>query len=65
MSAKEAQFISAVAAAKRGEPFMDDDEYAALKSELKKKGSWVVNREADALEKLGLNTFMGYLHRAL
>jgi len=65
MSAKEAQFVSAVAAAKRGEALMNDDEYLALKSELKKKGSWVVNRESDALEKLGLNTFMGYLHRAL
>jgi hypothetical protein len=65
MSAKEAQFVSAVAAAKRGEALMEDDEYMALKSELKKEGSWVVNREEDALEKLGLNTFMGYLHRAL
>lgn len=44
---------------------MDDDEYKALKADLKQKGSWVVNREEDALEKMGLNTFMGYLHRAL
>lgn len=65
MSAKEAEFVSAVAAAKRGEPQMDDGEYGKLKTELKEQGSWVVNRGSDALEKLGLNTFMGYLHRAL
>lgn len=65
MSAQEAQFVSTVAASKRGEPQMDDDEYKALKADLKQKGSWVVNREEDALEKMGLNTFMGYLHRAL
>lgn len=65
MNAKEAQFVSAVAAAKRGEPLIDDDEYSALKSDLKKDGSWVVNRGSDALSKLGLDTFIGYLHRAL
>ena len=65
LSAKEAEFVSAVAASKRGEPFMDDDEYTALKAELKKEKSWVVNRKEDALEKLGLNTFMGYLHRSM
>jgi len=65
MSAREAEFVSAVAAAKRGEPQMDDAEYSQLKAELKEQGSWVVNRGSDALEKLGLNTFMGYLHRIL
>ncbi|KAL7529332.1 hypothetical protein ACHAXR_002908 [Thalassiosira sp. AJA248-18] len=65
MNAKEAEFVSAVAAAKRGEPLMDDDEYSALKEALKKEGSWVVNRGEDALEKRGLKTFMGYLHRVL
>mmetsp|Transcript_54155 Transcript_54155/g.115068 ORF Transcript_54155/g.115068 Transcript_54155/m.115068 type:complete len:269 (+) Transcript_54155:107-913(+) len=65
MNAKEVQFVSAVAASKRGEPLMDDGEYKALKTELKNEGSWVVNRKEDALEKLGLNTFMGYLHRAM
>lgn len=65
MNAKEVQFVSAVAASKRGESLMDDAEYTTLKSELKKEGSWVVNRGEDALEKLGLNTFMGYLHRTL
>ena len=34
-------------------------------SKPKEQGSWVVNRGADALEKMGLNTFIGYLHRAL
>ena len=28
-------------------------------------GSWVVTRGKDPLEKLGLNTFMSYLHRSL
>ena len=65
MSAREAEFVSAVAAAKRGEELMDDEEYGQLKAELKEQGSWVVNRGSDALEKMGLNTFIGYLHRAL
>jgi hypothetical protein len=64
MKAKEALFVTAVAAARHGEPIMDDDKYAQLKATLKQDGSWVTNREADALEKLGINTFMGYLHRA-
>ena len=34
MNAREAEFVSAVAASKRGEPFMADDEYKALKAEL-------------------------------
>ena len=65
MSAKEAEFVSAVAASKRGEPYMNDAEYSELKQTLKDEGSWVVNRGADALEKLNLDTFMGYLHRSL
>lgn len=65
MSAREAEFVSAVAASKRGEPFMEDEDYKALKTELKKEGSWVVNRKEDALEKLGENTFLGYLHRSM
>jgi hypothetical protein len=64
MRANEALFVTAVAAARRGEPILDDDEYTKLKATLKKDGSWVTNREADVLEKLGINTFMGYLHRA-
>jgi hypothetical protein len=64
MKAKEALFVTAVAAARRGEPILDDDAYVKLKASLKQENSWVVNREADVLEKLGVNTFMGYLHRA-
>jgi hypothetical protein len=62
--AQEALFVTAVAAARRGEPILDDVAYAKLKASLKQENSWVVNREADVLEKLGVNTFMGYLHRA-
>ena len=64
MRAQEALFVTAVAAARRGEPILDDEAYAKLKASLKQENSWVVNREADVLEKLGVNTFMGYLHRA-
>lgn len=65
MNAKEALFVTAVASARRGDPIMRDEEYANLKKELHKQGSFVTAREQDALKKLGLNTFMGYLHRAL
>ena len=44
---------------------MSDTEYEALKAQLKAQGSWVVNREGDPLQKLGMQTFLGYLHRAL
>ncbi len=44
---------------------MSDDEYSTLKSDLQKQNSWVVNRAMDPLERLGMNTFMGYLHRQL
>jgi hypothetical protein len=65
MSGKEALFVTAVAAAQRGRPLLNDVEYGALKEELKSQNSWVTSREADALEKLKIQTFMGYLHRAL
>jgi hypothetical protein len=65
MSKKEVEFVSAVAASKRGESLINDEEYESLKEELKEKGSWVVNRGEDALEKLGENTFLSYLHRAM
>jgi len=65
MSKQEAMFINAVASSKRGEPILSDEEYQSLKEELKGKGSWVTDRKQDALEKLGLNTFLGYLHRSL
>ena len=43
---------------------MGDAEYMALKEKLRGEGSWVVNRAPDPLEKLGLNTFLGYIHRS-
>ena len=65
MNRQECMFVNAVAASKRGEPILSDDEYKRLKEELKGQNSWVVSRGQDALEKLGLDTFLGYLHRAL
>jgi hypothetical protein len=65
MNKREALFVTAVASARRGDPIMNDEDYQALKSDLKATGSWVTDRSLDALEKLGLDTFMGYLHRAL
>lgn len=65
MNKQEALFVTAVASSRRGTPYLDDKEYADLKSELKSQKSWVTARGEDALEKLGLDTFMGYLHRAL
>eukprot|EP00522_Entomoneis_paludosa_P013641 CAMPEP_0172440352 /NCGR_PEP_ID=MMETSP1065-20121228/996_1 /TAXON_ID=265537 /ORGANISM="Amphiprora paludosa, Strain CCMP125" /LENGTH=254 /DNA_ID=CAMNT_0013189143 /DNA_START=10 /DNA_END=774 /DNA_ORIENTATION=+ len=65
MKADEALFVTAVASSKRGTPILNDQEYMDLKTTLKKEKSWVTAREQDAMEKLGLNTFMGYLHRAL
>lgn len=65
MQAQEALFVTAVASARRGDPIMEDDEYQKLKADLKKQRSWVTARAPDALEKLGIKTFLGYLHRAL
>lgn len=64
LSSKEAQFISAVAAGRRGVCIMGDGEYNALKQELATAESWVVKREMDPLEKMGVSTFMSYLHRS-
>jgi hypothetical protein len=64
MNAKEALFVTAVASARRGDSIMDDQEYENLKDELKRQGSWVTERGQDALEKHGVDTFMGYLHRS-
>ena len=65
MNKNEALFVSAVAASRRCEPLMDNDEYQKLKKDLQAQGSWVTNRGKDALEKIHLETFMGYLHRSL
>jgi len=65
LKANEALFISAVAAYRRGRQVLNEQEYSALKSELQKQESWVVQRTPDPLEKMGLSTFIGYLHRSL
>ena len=65
VSAAEAKFISAVASYRRGLKQMENEEYEKLKNELKAAGSWVVNRVQDPLEKLGMDTFLGYLHRQM
>lgn len=65
MKGAEALFITAVAAHLRGRPILSDAEYNTLKEELKTAKSWVVERKPDSLEKLGLDTFLGYLHRSL
>jgi len=65
LKGKEAKFISAVAAFRRGEGNMANAEYDKLKSELLSESSWVVNRVPDPLEKLGMNTFLGYMHREM
>eukprot|EP00981_Chlorochromonas_danica_P012173 scaffold4592_cov169-Ochromonas_danica.AAC.9 len=65
LTAKEALFIHAVASFNRGQGILSEEDYNALKNELREADSWVVKRQQDPLEKLGLNTFMSYLHRAL
>jgi hypothetical protein len=65
MNRRECMLVNAVAASKRGEPILSDAEYQELKHDLTSQGSWVVSRGKDALEKLGLDTFLGYLHRSL
>ena len=62
LSSKEARFLSGVSAYRRGDPVMTDDEYERLKNELQAEKSWIVSRVQDPLEKLGLDTFLGYLH---
>lgn len=65
LSGWEARFISGVAAHRRGVPIMDDAEYETLKADLQKQNSWVTARMQDPLERMGLETFMGYLHRQM
>lgn len=64
LSGKEARFLFAVAAARKGAPTLPDTEYAALKQELQAENSWVVSRGMDPLEKLGMQTLLGYIHRS-
>ena len=66
LSGPEAHFIKAVSARASGQKdILSNEEYDRLKNELLKKKSWLVNRQLDPLERLGINTFMKYLHRAL
>jgi hypothetical protein len=49
----------------RGEAILSNEAYETLKKELQQSDSWTVKRQRDPLEKLGLSTFLGYLHRSL
>jgi len=64
LSGKEAQFLYAVALGRKGITAMPDSEYESLKAELQEQGSWVVNRAEDPLQKLGMSTLVGYIHRS-
>lgn len=64
MNAKEAQFVISVATSKRGQSTLNDADYDVLKSELLAANSWVVTTKFDPLEKMGVDTFLGYLHRS-
>lgn len=46
-------------------PIVTDDEYMKLKEALQAEGSWVVQRMMDPLEKMGVDTYLAYLHRSL
>eukprot|EP00607_Mallomonas_marina_P007638 CAMPEP_0182422978 /NCGR_PEP_ID=MMETSP1167-20130531/8858_1 /TAXON_ID=2988 /ORGANISM="Mallomonas Sp, Strain CCMP3275" /LENGTH=235 /DNA_ID=CAMNT_0024601523 /DNA_START=136 /DNA_END=843 /DNA_ORIENTATION=- len=65
LTSDEARFIFAVAANRKGAPQLDDSQYEELKSRLQGTGSWVVKRALDPLERMGMNTFLGYLHREM
>ena len=64
MNAKEAQFVISVATSKRGQSTLNDVDYDLLKKELLAANSWVVTTKQDPLEKMGVETFLGYLHRS-
>ena len=64
MTGKEALFVSAVVASKKGKSVIPDDKYDSLKNELKAAGSWVVTDKTDTLSKLGMNTVLGYLFKS-
>jgi len=64
LSGKEAQFLHAVACGRKGISAIPDSEYQALKADLQAQDSWVVKRAQDPLEKLGMNTLVGYIHRS-
>jgi len=62
LSMDEAKFVTAVYRFHRGDVIMEEPVYAALKKKLQDAGSWVVMREKTPNEKLGLRSFMYYLH---
>lgn len=64
MTGKEALFVFAVASHRRGDSLLNDQQYETLKQQLLAENSWVVKRGADGLEKLGIDTYLGYLHRS-
>eukprot|EP00596_Hydrurales_sp_CCMP1899_P002546 CAMPEP_0119033426 /NCGR_PEP_ID=MMETSP1177-20130426/466_1 /TAXON_ID=2985 /ORGANISM="Ochromonas sp, Strain CCMP1899" /LENGTH=269 /DNA_ID=CAMNT_0006990155 /DNA_START=167 /DNA_END=976 /DNA_ORIENTATION=+ len=64
MNAKEAQFVVSVATNKKGLGTLNDADYDNLKNELLAAQSWVVTTKFDPLEKMGIDTFLGYLHRS-
>jgi len=43
---------------------MGDVEFDEMKQRLKSKGSWVANRVQDPLERLGVDSFLGYIHQS-
>jgi hypothetical protein len=65
MTGSEALFLNAVASSRRGQASLSDEEYNELKKKLQGEQSWVTSRMEDPLEKLGLSTFLGYLHDSL
>jgi hypothetical protein len=62
LSMDEAKFVTAVYRFHRGDIILEEPVYAALKKKLQDAGSWVVKREKTPNEKLGLRSFMYYLH---
>lgn len=65
LTADEAKFVSAVSMNRKGTPMLTDAEYESLKARLLNDGSWITKRAPDPLEKMGLKTFLGYMHREL
>lgn len=65
MTGSEALFVTAVANSRRGQSTISDEEYNALKKKLQSDQSWVTSRMEDPLEKLGISTFLGYLHTSM
>jgi hypothetical protein len=56
--------VFCMAASRKGSPLMGDVEFDEMKQRLKSKGSWVANRVQDPLERLGVDSFLGYIHQS-